>query len=131
MRIHTGEKPFQCQYCPYTTTQKGSLRIHIRKHTGEKPFACPLCEYRSATKGNLKAHQAVHQFRDSESLEVKPESPRPSERLEVKPESPPPSESLEVKPESPLLVDQPDSDTEICDEPLPVLCLLEQQSDSD
>lgn len=106
MRIHTGEKPFQCQYCSYTTTQKGSLLIHTRKHTGEKPFACPLCDYRSATKGNLKAHQAVHQSRGS-------------------------GESLEVKPASPLPFDQPDSDSGRNDEPLPVLCLLEQQSDSD
>ncbi|KAK3869711.1 hypothetical protein Pcinc_025004 [Petrolisthes cinctipes] len=33
-RIHTGEKPYKCPHCDYSSTQKGNLKGHIGKRHG-------------------------------------------------------------------------------------------------
>jgi len=61
-RIHTGEKPFQCDYvtCQLRFTQKSGLKRHQLVHTGEKPFKCDSCESRFSYKSSLKRHQRTH-----------------------------------------------------------------------
>jgi KRAB domain-containing zinc finger protein len=68
MRIHTGEHPFECDFCDYSTTQKGNLKTHLRfKHPSvqldenkAKPFECSTCSKRFLNKASLKAHMVVH-----------------------------------------------------------------------
>ena len=47
---------FVCPVCCKGFRSKVDLERHVRTHTGEKPFQCQYCMHRSATKGNLKAH---------------------------------------------------------------------------
>ena len=36
-------KPYQCDDCDYTATERQHMIIHRRKHTGERPYHCEIC----------------------------------------------------------------------------------------
>ena len=44
MRIHTNEKPYECDVCEKRFRQSGTLQKHMRIHTNEKPYECDVCE---------------------------------------------------------------------------------------
>ncbi|KYN07584.1 hypothetical protein ALC62_01404 [Cyphomyrmex costatus] len=82
-KTHTGEKPYQCEFCKYKcgderfksnkdlyaggkSHQCGTcnkefkytthLRRHERTHTGEKPYQCEFCKYKCGQKVHLTRH---------------------------------------------------------------------------
>ncbi|XP_068225819.1 protein tramtrack, beta isoform-like isoform X2 [Palaemon carinicauda] len=51
-----GQRDYVCQFCGREFGHRTNLQAHLRIHTGEKPFRCLYCPYRTALKGNLKMH---------------------------------------------------------------------------
>ena len=49
-------KNYFCPFCSSGFFRKQHLNNHIRVHTGEKPFCCEFCPYRSRQKVNLETH---------------------------------------------------------------------------
>ncbi|XP_068188016.1 early growth response protein 1-like [Antennarius striatus] len=60
VRMHTGQKPFQCRICMRSFSRSDHLTTHIRTHTGEKPFACAECGRKFARSDERKRHTKIH-----------------------------------------------------------------------
>lgn len=60
-RVHTGEKPFQCDICLQRYSTKSNLTFHKKKHSSDAPFqkkehSCPFCSKLHASKKTLSKH---------------------------------------------------------------------------
>ena len=56
---HTGEKPFKCEHCFMEFTTNSNLVKHVRTHTGEKPYSCNICQKAFSSKGNLSNYSQI------------------------------------------------------------------------
>ncbi|KAJ8405533.1 hypothetical protein AAFF_G00320060 [Aldrovandia affinis] len=69
IRIHTGQKPFQCRICMRNFSRSDHLTTHIRTHTGEKPFACEICGRKFARSDERKRHTKIHLRQKDKKME--------------------------------------------------------------
>ncbi|GIX79042.1 hypothetical protein CDAR_231891 [Caerostris darwini] len=60
LKIHGGQKPFQCPLCSRSFFCSYQLIIHNRVHSGEKPYSCDTCGRRFGRSYAKKRHVKVH-----------------------------------------------------------------------
>ncbi|XP_065883171.1 zinc finger and SCAN domain-containing protein 12-like [Dysidea avara] len=56
MRIHSGNKPYQCSVCQRKFACHTTLLHHTRVHTVEKPYQCNICQKRFTRNYGLIKH---------------------------------------------------------------------------
>lgn len=59
-QVHTGEKPHKCDTCNKGFVNRGDLVNHIRTHTGETPYQCTVCGKAFKLLDTLKCHMRIH-----------------------------------------------------------------------
>ena len=47
-----GKKSHSCNQCGYTAKRATTMKRHMLVHSGERPFICTLCEYSSKQVGD-------------------------------------------------------------------------------
>ena len=68
MRIHTNEKPYECDVCEKRFSDSGNLKKHMRIHTNEKPYECDVCDKAFRDSGTLKGTSDVTRTRNRTSV---------------------------------------------------------------
>ncbi|XP_067145210.1 zinc finger protein 558-like, partial [Centruroides vittatus] len=48
---------YRCKFCPKFCSSPSALKLHERSHTGEKPFQCDYCFKRFSEKRYLNNHK--------------------------------------------------------------------------
>ena len=55
-RLNLEIASYKCSFCAKVFSYKSSWKRHLHIHTGEKPFKCNFCDYRSSQMCHVKTH---------------------------------------------------------------------------
>ena len=59
--VHLKNPHYKCLQCPKTFVYSSDYTRHLRIHSGERPFQCPICGKRANASNNLRKHmRSVH-----------------------------------------------------------------------
>ena len=50
----------RCEFCGKIFVNHSNLKVHRRSHTGEKPYHCSICDYSTAQSSKLTRHMKTH-----------------------------------------------------------------------
>jgi len=70
MKVHTGEKAFECTVCNKRFSRSALLTWHSRIHTGVKPYQCSLCGKVFRLSGVLRTHMRRLHSTEMASLQL-------------------------------------------------------------
>ncbi|CAG7822502.1 unnamed protein product [Allacma fusca] len=68
IRIHTGEKPYQCHKCCYASNQGINLRMHLQKYKNP-PVECEHCDLKFCSMKALQNHVKEEHLAQGTSLD--------------------------------------------------------------
>ncbi|XP_055321203.1 gastrula zinc finger protein XlCGF8.2DB-like [Sitodiplosis mosellana] len=57
MRVHSGDKPFECEKCFKKFARNSALKNHMKFHAGPRPFRCSKCHERFVHQDERDLHE--------------------------------------------------------------------------